>query len=1035
MKLSVYVIEARGLLAKDLNGFSDPYVKIQLGRCKYRTKVVKKNLNPSWNEEFSFRVEDLKEELNIYVLDEDKYFNDDFIGMVTVPVSMVFDADKKTLASRWFTLQPKNKKSKNKDCGEILLTISLYGKSPSNSVLNYIPTTPKSLDSDSALYSDKPIDPLSDSTSFSPNVSVTSTVEREELLPSKEEKPSVQTFASRLVQFLGTKNTEIPVTSSKDLNISDLPDTLSNNRTSENNSGDQPTFEEALNIIQSKEKMPEMPPNLPGGVVLDQTYVISPKDLNLLLFAPDCEFMKSLAEVQGNTDVQEGSWRMENEALKRVVTCTKPPSRLVKSVKATEDQVYLKADGKTFAILASVSTPDVPMGNCFRAEILFCISPGPELSCGEESSRLVISWRMNFLQSTMMKGVIEGGARQGIKDSYEQYARLLAEKVRVLDSSGSERNQVLDSLQVEEISDWKLAALYFWNFTMVSAVFMGLYVLVHLFLVMPSPIQGLEFGGIDLPDSIGEVIVGGILVLQAQRVLEMLSRFIQATAQRGSDHGIKAQGDGWLLTVALIEGKNLAAVDSTGFSDPYVVFTCNGKTRTSSIKFQTLDPQWNEIFAFDAMEEPPSVMDVEVFDFDGPFDEATSLGHLEINFLKCSITELADTWIPLQGKLALAYQSKLHLRVFLDNTRGTEVVKQYITKIEEAVGKKINIRSPQTNLAFQKLFGLPPEEFLINDFTCHLKRKLPMQGRLFLSPRMIGFHANLFGHKTKFFFLWEDIEDLQVVPPSLATVGSPSLLIILRRGRGSDAKHGAKMLDEEGRLRFHFQSFVSFHAANRTITALWKARSLSPEQKVQIVEANSGPLQTEDSGCVLDLEDAKMSEVYSRSLSVPIDLVMELFEGGPFDRRVMGKAGCLNYSPTPWEFTKPEVYQRQINYEFDKRVSRYGGQVTGTQQKSLLSDRNGWVIDEVMTFHGVPFGDYFNLRLRYQIESPLNTSKTASNVQVLLGIAWLKSTKHQRKITGNIVSRLSDLLKEIFELAEMEILMSKQPDPWPKKEA
>lgn len=61
----------------------------------------------------------------------------------------------------------------------------------------------------------------------------------------------------------------------------------------------------------------------------------------------------------------------------------------------------------------------------------------------------------------------------------------------------------------------------------------------------------------------------------------------------GSDHGVKAQGDGWLLTVALIEGSNLAAVDSSGFCDPYVLFTCNGKTRTSSIKFQKSDPLWN----------------------------------------------------------------------------------------------------------------------------------------------------------------------------------------------------------------------------------------------------------------------------------------------------------------------------------------------------------------------------------------------------------------------------------------------------------
>jgi hypothetical protein len=63
----------------------------------------------------------------------------------------------------------------------------------------------------------------------------------------------------------------------------------------------------------------------------------------------------------------------------------------------------------------------------------------------------------------------------------------------------------------------------------------------------------------------------------------------------GGDHGVKAKGDGWLLTVALIEGIKLAPVDATGFSDPYVVFTCNGKTRTSSIKFQTLEPQWNGI--------------------------------------------------------------------------------------------------------------------------------------------------------------------------------------------------------------------------------------------------------------------------------------------------------------------------------------------------------------------------------------------------------------------------------------------------------
>lgn len=54
--------------------------------------------------------------------------------------------------------------------------------------------------------------------------------------------------------------------------------------------------------------------------------------------------------------------------------------------------------------------------------------------------------------------------------------------------------------------------------------------------------------------------------------------------------------------------------------------------------------------------------------------------------------------------------------------------------------------------------------------------------------------------------------------------------------------------------------------------ALWKARSLSPEQKVQIVEEESKTkcLQTEESGSFLGLEDVSMSEIYSTTLSVPV---------------------------------------------------------------------------------------------------------------------------------------------------------------------
>ncbi|KAJ0240541.1 GRAM domain-containing protein [Hirschfeldia incana] len=1010
MKLQVRVTEARNLPAMDLNGFSDPYVRLQLGKHRSRTKVVKKNLNPKWGDDFTFRVDDLKDELVISVLDEDKYFNDDFVGQVRVPVSQVFDAENQSLGSVWYPLLPKKKGSK-KDCGDILLGIWFSQK---NSVIDL-----------NSIADQRTSDVVGIETSADPSTCASPCRSEDAASSSKDSQKSL---AGRIAQiFHKNADAAAPAQSiSRSIDASEPSSEMSRSIFSLELSEDESSpasFEEVMKTMESRDQGNEPPSNLPGGILVDQLFMITPSDLNTVLFAPDSSFYASLTELQGTTEVQIGPWKLENEgeSVKRVVSYLKAATKLIKAVKGTEEQAYLKADGEVYSVLAVVSTPDVPFGSTFKVEVLYCISPGPELPSGEQCSRLVISWRLNFLQSTMMKGMIENGARQGLKDSFEQYATLLAQTVKPVDSKdiGVNKEQALSSLQAEPQSDCKLAVQYFANFTVFSTFLIGVYVFVHIMLSLPSAIQGLEFSGLDLPDSVGEFVVSGVLVLQCERVLQLISRFMQARKQKGSDHGVKAHGDGWLLTVALIEGVDLAAVDPSGHCDPYIVFTSNGKTRTSSIKFQKSHPQWNEIFEFDAMADPPSVLNIEVYDFDGPFDEAVSLGHAEINFVRSNISDLADVWIPLQGKLAQACQSKLHLRIFLDHTGGGDVVRDYLTKMEKEVGKKINVRSPQTNSAFQKLFGLPQEEFLINDFTCHLKRKMPLQGRLFLSARIVGFYASLFGNKTKFFFLWEDIEDIQVLPPTLASMGSPTVVMTLRPGRGTDARIGAKTHDEEGRLKFHFHSFVSFNVAQKTIMALWKAKSLTPEQKVQAVEEESEQkLHSEESGSFLGIDDVRFSEVYSLTLPVPVSFFMELFGGGEVDRKAMERACCQSYSCSPWESEKADVYERQTYYR-DKRISRYRGEVTSTQQKSLVPDKNGWLVEEVMTLHGVPLGDYFNLHLRYQMEE-VASKPNSTYVRVYFGIEWLKSSRHQKRVTKNILVNLQDRLKMVFGFLEKE---------------
>ncbi|XP_048149278.1 LOW QUALITY PROTEIN: synaptotagmin-3 [Corvus hawaiiensis] len=89
-QLVVRVLRARDLPAKDSNGFSDPYVKIYLlpdRKKKFQTKVLRRTLNPEWDETFSFGVpfgELPARRLHFGVYDFDRFSRHDLIGQVVL---------------------------------------------------------------------------------------------------------------------------------------------------------------------------------------------------------------------------------------------------------------------------------------------------------------------------------------------------------------------------------------------------------------------------------------------------------------------------------------------------------------------------------------------------------------------------------------------------------------------------------------------------------------------------------------------------------------------------------------------------------------------------------------------------------------------------------------------------------------------------------------------------------------------------------------------------------------------------------------
>ncbi|KAK7392403.1 hypothetical protein VNO78_20842 [Psophocarpus tetragonolobus] len=62
----------------------------------------------------------------------------------------------------------------------------------------------------------------------------------------------------------------------------------------------------------------------------------------------------------------------------------------------------------------------------------------------------------------MMKGMIESGARQGLKESFSQFSEKLAQKFKVLDKADlRDKEQFVATLQTEDPWNWWQAITFF----------------------------------------------------------------------------------------------------------------------------------------------------------------------------------------------------------------------------------------------------------------------------------------------------------------------------------------------------------------------------------------------------------------------------------------------------------------------------------------------------------------------------------------------------------------------------------------------
>lgn len=120
-RLRLRVISGHQLAKKDIFGASDPYVRIDLNTINgdetidsVLTKTKKKTLNPTWNEEFIFRVRPADHKLVLQVFDENRLTRDDFLGMVELSLINLPKEEGRAIPTKQYLLRPRSARSRVK---------------------------------------------------------------------------------------------------------------------------------------------------------------------------------------------------------------------------------------------------------------------------------------------------------------------------------------------------------------------------------------------------------------------------------------------------------------------------------------------------------------------------------------------------------------------------------------------------------------------------------------------------------------------------------------------------------------------------------------------------------------------------------------------------------------------------------------------------------------------------------------------------------------------------------------------------------
>ncbi|ELT94467.1 hypothetical protein CAPTEDRAFT_227763 [Capitella teleta] len=166
-----------------------------------------------------------------------------------------------------------------------------------------------------------------------------------------------------------------------------------------------------------------------------------------------------------------------------------------------------------------------------------------------------------------------------------------------------------------------------------------------------------------------------------------------------SDAKDKKKTQTWsaIVTIVLVEGKGLMAMDDNGYSDPYVKFRLGNERYKSKYKSKTLKPRWLERFDLLMYDDQTSTLEISVWDHDiGGKDDI--MGRADLDLSELAPEQTHRIWVELEdgaGEIS-CYISITGLAA--DHEASSIEHQKFTPEDREAIVKKYSLKNSARNM-------------------------------------------------------------------------------------------------------------------------------------------------------------------------------------------------------------------------------------------------------------------------------------------------------------------------------------------------